>query len=37
LLGSVEEWTRESAPYWHDIARQILAQCLALLEQRRKP
>ncbi len=35
--AALEEWTREVAPHWHDIAQQNLARCLALLEQRRKP
>jgi hypothetical protein len=34
--AALEEWTREAAPYWHDLAQQNLARCLALLEQRRK-
>jgi hypothetical protein len=35
--AALEERTREATPYWHDITQQNLAQCLALLGQRRKP
>jgi hypothetical protein len=34
--AALEEWTRERVPLWHNVAQQNLAQCLALLEQRRK-
>jgi hypothetical protein len=33
--AALEEWTPEAASHWHDIAQQNLAQCLALLGQRR--
>jgi Tetratricopeptide repeat len=35
--AALEEWTREAAPHWHDIAQWNLARCLTLLEQRRNP
>ena len=35
--AALEEWTREAAPHWHDIAQQNVARCLALLGQRRNP
>jgi hypothetical protein len=35
--AALEEMTRAVAPHWHDIAQQNLAQCFALLEQRRSP
>jgi hypothetical protein len=32
--AALEEWTREAAPHWHDIAQQNMARCLALLGKR---
>jgi hypothetical protein len=32
--AALEEWTREAAPHWYDIAQQNMARCLALLGKR---
>jgi hypothetical protein len=34
--AALEECTREATSHWHDIASQILATCVAIMEQRRK-
>ena len=33
---ALEEFAPEVAPYYHDMAQKNLADCLAVLEQRRK-
>jgi hypothetical protein len=34
--AALEEWTLERNAYGHEVAQQNMAECLALLEQRRK-
>jgi Tetratricopeptide repeat len=34
--AALEEWTAGANAYWHEVAQQNMAECLALLEQRRK-